>query len=225
MNLTMILIYRTLLIGALMFTVGYLGWSAWWLLLLLTSPIWTERSQRRTEMKTEREVITKEKDMNVIRDSLAFNTALYELEARGKEIEYLKSYIEEQKESFATMMSASKEKDAEIEQLNAKVAMLTKTGLEYVDEINNENQTLFEYERTKHNFVEALSATEQDVTRFTNSIRDDAYQLGGKHMIELLEEGYGFDFEPAGLNASIKHQLSLPYENKITIRKRRGEHD
>ena len=36
MNLFVILAYRTLLIGALMYTVGYLGWSAWWLLLLLT---------------------------------------------------------------------------------------------------------------------------------------------------------------------------------------------
>ncbi len=34
MKLFVIILYRVLLIGALMYTVGYLGWSAWWLLLL-----------------------------------------------------------------------------------------------------------------------------------------------------------------------------------------------
>lgn len=36
MTLFIVLVYRTLLIAALMYTVGYLGWSAWWLLLLIT---------------------------------------------------------------------------------------------------------------------------------------------------------------------------------------------
>lgn len=36
MSLFLILVYRTLLVGSLMYTVGYLGWSAWWLLLLIT---------------------------------------------------------------------------------------------------------------------------------------------------------------------------------------------
>lgn len=36
MTIAIIMLYRALLVGALMYTVGYLGWSAWWLLLLLT---------------------------------------------------------------------------------------------------------------------------------------------------------------------------------------------
>lgn len=32
------LMYRCFLIGSLMYTVGYLGWSAWWLVLLATFP-------------------------------------------------------------------------------------------------------------------------------------------------------------------------------------------
>lgn len=35
-KLALILLYRAALIGALMYTVGYLGWSAWWLLMLST---------------------------------------------------------------------------------------------------------------------------------------------------------------------------------------------
>lgn len=35
-NLAVVLLYRAALIGALMYTVGYLGWSAWWLVLLIT---------------------------------------------------------------------------------------------------------------------------------------------------------------------------------------------
>lgn len=34
-----ILTYRLLLISALLYVVGYLEWSGWWLLLLLTSPV------------------------------------------------------------------------------------------------------------------------------------------------------------------------------------------
>lgn len=41
---------------------------------------------------------------------------------------------------------------------------------------------------------------------------DTAYRLGGKHMIELLEEGYGIDFSPAGIGSSIKTQLEQKYE-------------
>ena len=117
--------------------------------------------------------------------------------------------------------------DEKIQQLQAKVAMYAEklnrivTLNKLLREPNIHIESIREWQKELRSLEE--SATEQDVTRFTNSIRDDAYQLGGKHMIELLEEGYGFDFEPAGLNASIKHQLSLPYENKITIRQRRGE--
>jgi len=39
MTVIAILIYRTLLIAALMYTVGYLGWSWWWLMLLWTIPV------------------------------------------------------------------------------------------------------------------------------------------------------------------------------------------
>tara|TARA_R110000868_G_scaffold135182_1_gene347506 strand:- start:84 stop:236 length:153 start_codon:yes stop_codon:yes gene_type:complete len=35
-QLAIVLAYRAFLVGALMYTVGYLNWSAWWLLLLLT---------------------------------------------------------------------------------------------------------------------------------------------------------------------------------------------
>lgn len=41
---------------------------------------------------------------------------------------------------------------------------------------------------------------------------DIAYRLGGEHMIDLLENGYGFDFTPDGLAASIKKQLEYGYE-------------
>lgn len=34
-----ILLYRILLIGALMYTVGYLNWSGWWLCFLITIPL------------------------------------------------------------------------------------------------------------------------------------------------------------------------------------------
>lgn len=39
-----------------------------------------------------------------------------------------------------------------------------------------------------------------------------AYRAGGKDMIHLLEEGYGFDFTPDGLAWSIKNQLEYGYE-------------
>ncbi len=34
--IALVLLYRAALIGSLMYVVGYLGWSAWWLLLLGT---------------------------------------------------------------------------------------------------------------------------------------------------------------------------------------------
>ena len=37
-NLLAILVYRVALIGALMYTVGHLGWSTHWLWLLITLP-------------------------------------------------------------------------------------------------------------------------------------------------------------------------------------------
>jgi hypothetical protein len=37
-QIAMILLYRIVLVGTLMYTVGYLDWSAHWLWLLLTMP-------------------------------------------------------------------------------------------------------------------------------------------------------------------------------------------
>lgn len=35
-TVALVLAYRAMLIAGLMYTVGYLGWSAWWLMLLVT---------------------------------------------------------------------------------------------------------------------------------------------------------------------------------------------
>jgi hypothetical protein len=37
-QLTVLMLYRALLIGGLMYVVGYLEWSGWWLLLLAFYP-------------------------------------------------------------------------------------------------------------------------------------------------------------------------------------------
>jgi hypothetical protein len=38
-QLAVLMFYRALLIGSLMYVVGYLDWSAWWLLLLAFIPM------------------------------------------------------------------------------------------------------------------------------------------------------------------------------------------
>ena len=39
MQLAIVILYRALLIGGLMYVVGYLEWSAWWLLLFVSFPV------------------------------------------------------------------------------------------------------------------------------------------------------------------------------------------
>jgi hypothetical protein len=41
-----LLFYRALIIGSLMYVVGHLDWSAWWLLLLLFIPIFDTQEKK-----------------------------------------------------------------------------------------------------------------------------------------------------------------------------------
>jgi hypothetical protein len=41
-----LLFYRALIIGSLMYVVGYLDWSAWWLLLLAFIPIFDTQEKK-----------------------------------------------------------------------------------------------------------------------------------------------------------------------------------
>jgi hypothetical protein len=45
-QLALVLVYRILLIGAVMYAVGYLDWSAWWLLLFAFIPTFDAKEEK-----------------------------------------------------------------------------------------------------------------------------------------------------------------------------------
>jgi hypothetical protein len=64
----------------------------------------------------------------------------------------------------------------ENEQLQERVARLVDAGNAYIDEVNNENQTLRKYEMTKHNLVVALSSAQPTADAFVKQIKAGIYQ-------------------------------------------------